>query len=92
MDKFYENWRVNRTRESIESSLKPQLPVFKNFDGLPWCKSVAASAMANDTKWVWGTPDNGLVILVAELWPSRNSRVVIMTGVNAGKNATGCTP
>jgi hypothetical protein len=90
MDSFYENWTVYHTRESIESDLASQLPVDKEFDGMPWCKKVPASAEANDTKWVWGTPDDGLMILIAELWPSRNSRVVIVTGVTAGKNATGC--
>src|ERR1700756_2131698 len=39
---WFENWMVDRTRDSVESYLAPQLPVFKGFDGRPWCKKVTA--------------------------------------------------
>ena len=92
LDTYFENWAVDRNRDSVESYLAPQLPVFRDFDGRPWCKTVTTEFNGTkETKWVWGTADNGLMIFVTGITNSDNSRVLVVTGATAGKNATGCT-
>ncbi len=92
LDTYFENWVVDRNRDSVESYLAPQLPVFRDFDGRPWCKTVTTEFNGTkETKWVWGTADNGLMIFVTGITNSDNLRVLVVTGATAGKNATGCT-
>jgi hypothetical protein len=92
LDPYFENWMVDRNRDSVESYLAPHLPVFRDFDGRPWCKTVTTEFNGSkETKWVWGTADNGVMVFVTGLTNSQTSRVLVVTGVTAGKNAIGCT-
>lgn len=92
LNTHFENWMVDRNRDSVESYLEPQLPVFRDFDGLPWCKTATTEFDGRkETKWVWGTAGDGLMVFVTGITNSANSRVLVVTGVTAGNNATGCT-
>ncbi|MGO9151975.1 hypothetical protein [Mycobacterium sp.] len=92
LDTYFENWMVDRNRDSVESYLAPQLPVFREFDGRPWCKTATTEFNGTkETKWVWGAADTGLMIFVTGSTDSDHSRVLVVTGATAGKNATGCT-
>ena len=59
----YERWQVKGTREFLESYLTPQLPISKEYDGLPWCKTVT---LPKQTQWVWANSDGYLMITVGE--------------------------
>jgi len=91
LDTYFENWMVDRNRDSVESFLAPQLPVFRDFDGRPWCKTVTTEFDGRkETKWVWGTAGDGLMIFVTGMTNDASSRVLVVTGATAGKNAIGC--
>jgi hypothetical protein len=93
---YFENWLVHHTADLVDSYLAPQLPVFKDFDGRPWCNTVTTMFnRTKETKWVWGTADDGLMVFVTGIADSSDpgshySRVIVLTGAAAGKNATGC--
>ena len=83
---------MTRNRDIVGPDLASKLPVSSDFGGRPWCK-VATSEISGikETKWVWGSADNGLMIFVTGITNSDITRVLVVTGLTAGKNATGCT-
>ena len=92
LDGYFENWVVNRNRDSVEAYLAPQLPAFRDFDGLPWCKTATTEINGmQESRWVWGTRDNGLMVFVSGAANSDTLRVLVVRGATAGKNATACT-
>jgi hypothetical protein len=87
-DASYERWRVNGTREFVESYLAAQLPIAKQYDGLPWCKTVA---FPRETRWVWANSGGYLIVDVGDGYEPYRSHVIIMRGMNAGPLTAGCT-
>ncbi len=88
---YFENWAVDHNRDGVASYLAPQLPVARDFDGRPWCRTFTTEfAGIKETKWVWGTARDGVMVFVTGLTAGDQSRVLVVTGATAGKNAVGC--
>ena len=88
---YFENWVVTRNRDSAEAYLAPQLPVSRDFEGRPWCTTVTTDyAGIKETKWVWGNAGDGVMVFVTGITGGDQSRVLVVTGATAGKNALGC--
>jgi hypothetical protein len=88
---YWEVWRVMRTTSSVRSNLEPQLPISRNYDNLPWCKTVTDGP--DHTRWLWGSGGyDGLSINVfAENDdPDSDYTRVVITGPDAGTLATEC--
>jgi hypothetical protein len=86
-DDTYERWQFKGTREFLESYLARKLPISKEYDGLPWCKTVT---FPRGTKWVWANSDGYLIIALGDGYQPYRSHVIIMRGMNAGTLTTDC--
>jgi hypothetical protein len=89
---YWESWTVpGKSRSDLLAYLAQQLPISKDYDGLPWCKTIT---LPTETRWVWGSPDNqtaGLYIRVTDDPKDPESgEVYIMNGSDAAANADEC--
>lgn len=87
-DTKYEMWVVPGSVSDVLSEVEPQLPISRSYGSLPWCKTVTK---ADETRWLWGSPDDGLSVSVyPDKYQGTGTRVAIMTGMDGGFLATDC--
>ena len=54
-----EIWKVPLEIADVVAYLRPQLPIGRSYDGLPWCAEDVTPKMEL-TSWFWGTPQDFL--------------------------------
>ncbi|OBG21759.1 hypothetical protein A5765_21675 [Mycolicibacterium celeriflavum] len=89
-DTDYEMWVLSQSPSAAVAFVEPQLPINNELNGFPWCKSVTEP---DSTRWLWGSPDNGISVAVTDDQTGANpggSRVAVMTGMDGGALATNC--
>ncbi len=87
---FWEVWRVMWATPLVRNYLEPQLPISRNYENLPWCKTITTGP--DNTTWLWGPAGyggyQGLSIKVSTDKDPDYTRVDILKG--AGEAATDC--
>ncbi|WP_133066885.1 hypothetical protein [Mycolicibacterium sphagni] len=60
-----ETWTTPATYEYTVQSLREQLPLFKDYDGLPWC-SQQINAQDGYTMWDWADDKQSIIVNIKQ--------------------------